>query len=146
MKKLLFLSLLVITSFALSAQTGTIVDKESYVQINYPNGDTVSVGKSQVVSIVPFNSEVFLMTSQHWGSDKITRIASLNYSTFGFSGTQALRTYLSRMFFNSYRSVFSYSAGSIDTVSYYAGDSLAYRIVFTYSDGDISEKSAPINE
>lgn len=146
MKKIIIFSLLLITCLGLFSQTGTIVDKESYVVVNYPNGDTISVGKSQVVSLRISGDEVFVMTSQNWGQDRVTKIASLNYLTFGLANTQELRRYLSLLFFNSYKATYHYTSGSIDTVSYYAGDSLAYKIAFSYDDGSITEKSAPINE
>lgn len=147
MKNLLILTfLLLFSSFTGHTQTGTITDKETYVEITYPSGDVISLGKSQIVSLKSINNDVYIMTSQNWAQDKVTKIAMLNYSEFGYPSAQSLRAYLSLLFFNSYKAEYHYTAGAIDTVSYFAGDSLAFKIAYAYSDGNISEKSAPINE
>jgi len=147
MKKLaLVFSLIALFFISISAQTGNIVDKDNYIQINYPDGDTISYGKTQTTLLKTSGSRVYIMNNQRWGADKLTRIVNLEYDDFGFSSAGDLRDYLSAMIFRTYKLSYSYNGSLIDSISYNIGDSTAFKISYTYSDGLITDKTAPINE
>jgi hypothetical protein len=145
MKKLLFLSIIFLSAISYS-QTGTIVDNETYFQVNYPSGDVVDIGKDQIVHLKSSGSNVFVMSAARWGSDPVTRIITMKPSDFGFSSTTALRDYLSKICFRAYRVTYTYNgSGNLTTVNNYIGDSLMFSVTYTYDGSTITGKSAPTN-
>ena len=90
MKQLIFLFALMIATMTVSAQTSTIVDSYNHIEICYSNGDTISIGKTDDLSLVIHGDEVFIMTGRKWSPGAITRIPSLKASDFGYSSTRAL--------------------------------------------------------
>lgn len=145
MKKLLLL-IICIASLSLTAysQTGTIVDSDTYFQVNYPSGDTVAVGKDQVVHLKTASGVVYLMNSNRWSNDNVTKIIALKPADFGFSTTAALRNYLSKICFRAYKITYTYDgSGNLTTVANYIGDSLMFTVTYSYSGSTITQKSAP---
>jgi hypothetical protein len=123
---------------------GTIVDNETYFQINYPTGDVIDVGKDQVVHLIASDDYVFIMSSAKWGSVSVAKIIAINAIDFGFLTSSALQNYLSRICFNSYRIAYTYDgSGNLNTVRNYIGDSLMFTITYTYDGSTITGKSAP---
>ena len=136
----LLLALLAMVAMA-EAQTGTIVDNGPYISFNYASGDTVCLGKENIVLIKAHNDEVFIMTSHQWRSDRITRIIHLDPDDFGYSSTGALRDYLATISFNAHTEVYSYENGNLDTVSYYYNSERQYRVVYGYTDALVTSKT-----
>lgn len=145
MKNFILLFMLVIAA-NLYSQTGTIVDNETYFQVSYPGGEIVSIGKDQVVHLKSSTTSVFIMSSHRWSNDNVTKIIALKPADFGFSSTTALRDYLSKICFRSYRVTYTYNeSGNLTTVSNYIGDSLMFSVTYTYDGSTITGKSAPTN-
>lgn len=144
MKKLMTIFFALGLTMAVYSQTGTIVDNESYFQINYHNGDTVVIGKDRVIYLRSEKETVFIVSSTSWGSDKITKLVSVSARDFGFASTTALRDYLSKICFRAYSVTYTYNgSGNLSTVSNYIGDSLMFTINYTYDGSTITSKSAP---
>lgn len=143
MKKLILICI-VSLSLAAYGQTGTIVDNDTYFQVNYPSGDTVSIGKDQVVHLKTASGVVYMMNSNRWSNDNVTKIIALKPTDFGFSTTTALREYLSKICFRSYSVTYTYDgSGNLTTVSNYIGDSLMFTVTYSYDGSTITGKSAP---
>lgn len=141
MKKLIFLITILACMTALNAQTSTIVDNGPYITIQHQDGDTICVGKDNVVQVIDHNSEVFLMTSRKWSPGLLTKIISLKASDYGYSTVGALRTYLAIICFEAYRETYVYTGGNLDSVKHYVGSNLQYQIAYTYSDGTVVSKT-----
>lgn len=144
MKKFLILALLAISTMVFS-QTGTLVDMDSYIQVNYSSGDTVCIGKSNVVYLKVVSNEVYVMGSNQWGKGAIVQIISLNPTQFGYTATE-LRNYLAAAIYKTYTTTYHYTDGNVDTVSYYVGDTLQFKTAFTYTAGAVTEKTAPFKD
>jgi len=136
---LLIIALLAMVAVA-KAQTGTIVDNGPYITFNYASGDTVSLGKENIVLVKDSNDEVYIMTSHQWRSDRVTRIIHLDPDDFGYSSVGTLRDYLAAISFKAYREVYSYDNGNLDTVSYYHGSNLQYQVVYGYTNALVTSK------
>lgn len=146
MKKALLIILLIGTFFYSNGQTGTIVDRQNYIVITYPDGEKVSVGKSQETLLRKNLSLVYIVPQSE---DKWTRndnIVTLDPDDFGYGNIENLHTHLSEMFYRVYRYQYSYTNGVIDTVYHYAGDSLSFKLPYGYSGSVVSKKGAPVNE
>jgi len=141
MKKLLLIFGLSAILIGAKAQTGTIVDNGPYFTVNYPSGDTVSVGKDNIVLVKPNGGEVFIMTSHQWRSDRVTRIIHLDPDDFGYASTSTLREYLAAIAFRAYREVYVYDGGNLDSVKYYYGSQLQYSIDYGYTGTVVTSKT-----
>jgi len=140
MKRALFLLVMLAGVLAMNAQTSTIVDNGPFITINHQDGDTILVGKDQVVQVIDHNSEVFLMTSRKWSPGPLTKIISLKATDYGYSTTGALRSYLATICFEAYKETYAYTSGNLDTVKFYYGTSLQHMVVYTYDDGTVVTK------
>lgn len=136
MKKLAFIIALLAMVAMAEAQTGTIVDNGTFITFNYSDGDTVNLGKENIVLVKDSNDEVFIMTSHQWRSDRVTRIVQLDPDEFGYSSAGSLRDYLAAISFKAYREVIVYdeTTNNLDTIHYYYGDELQYSVVLGYDD------------
>ena len=141
MKKLILILGVIFISTSAFTQ-GTIVDKESYIQISYPGGDTLSVSKDQITQVVQSDDIIYLLNAQP--RNRPAKMAELSPSAFGFTTAGELRAHITKMAFKEYRSTFHYTSGLVDTAYYYAGDSLAFKKIYIYSGGNVTEVTAPI--
>lgn len=142
MKKLIFLLMILAGTLALQAQTSTIVDNGPYITIQHQNGDTVCVGKANVVQVIDHNGEVYLMTSRKWSPGKLTKIVSLKASDYGYSSTGSLRDFLATLCFEAYAVQYSYDgSGNIDTIKYLHGSTIQHQVAFGYTGGNLTSKS-----
>lgn len=141
MKRIFLLFALLAMVAMVGAQTSTIEDNGPYISFNFDSGDTICLGKENIVLVKASGDDVFLMTSQRWSSDRITRIVRLEYDDFGYASAGALRDYLAVISFRAYTEVYSYDNGNLDTVSYYQGSNLQYHIVYGYTDAVVTSKT-----
>ena len=146
MKKILLILLLIGTFFYVNGQAGTIVDRQNYIEITFPDGEKVSVGKSQE-TILRMNLSLVYIVPQ--SEDKWTRnenIITLDPGDFGYSSTENLHAHLSDMYYRVYRYQYHYTSGLVDSVTHYANDSLAFTLPYGYSGSVVSSKGAPVND
>lgn len=125
-----------------------LIDKQNYIQLNNPRGDTIFIVKDQIESIsIEDGEDIYIFTSRTI-SDRFYLGRQLRFraSHNGFNDVYSFRAQLVNMISKTYTTKYHYTSGLVDTVSYYVGDSLAFKTAYSYSGSVVSEKSAPINE